>query len=86
MIPIEVAKAVQVSTANLSSNPKMERTDMKPRIKKCYSQFQGSLARMGSVCRRSTMPATDCSAARTLSCVVFKTIMSYLFLYFFNSN
>jgi hypothetical protein len=35
-----------------------------------------TLARMGSVCRRSTMPATDWSTARTLSCVAFRTIMS----------
>src|SRR5574343_1038272 len=35
-----------------------------------------TLARMGSVWRRSTMPATDCRTARTLSCVAFRTIMS----------
>ncbi len=40
-----------------------------------------TLARMGSVCRRSTMPATDCRTARTLSCVAFRTIMStFVFL------
>jgi hypothetical protein len=31
------------------------------------------------------MPATDCSAARTLSCVAFRTIISYLFLVSFDS-
>ncbi|MDT4859317.1 hypothetical protein FQZ97_938210 [compost metagenome] len=39
-----------------------------------------TLARMGSVWRRSTMPATDCSAANTLSWVDFKTIMSDSFV------
>ena len=38
-----------------------------------------TLARMGSVCRRSTMPDTDCKTARTLSCVAFRTIMSSTF-------
>jgi len=32
-------------------------------------------AKMGSVCRRSTMPATDCSTDNNWSCVAFKTIM-----------
>jgi hypothetical protein len=34
-----------------------------------------TLARMGSVCRRSTMPLTDCSAPRIFSCAAFKTII-----------
>jgi hypothetical protein len=35
-----------------------------------------TLARIGSVWRRSTMPATDCRIDRILACVVFITIMS----------
>ena len=38
-----------------------------------------TLARIGSVWRRSTMPATDCRTERTLSCVAFNTIMSTSF-------
>ena len=35
-----------------------------------------TLARIGRVCLRSTMPATDCRTESTLSCVAFRTIMS----------
>jgi hypothetical protein len=35
-----------------------------------------TLARMGKVCRRSTMPATDCSTASSFSWVALRTIMS----------
>ena len=35
-----------------------------------------TLARIGSVCRRSTMPDTACKAASTFSCAAFKTIIS----------
>ena len=35
-----------------------------------------TLARIGSVCRRSTMPATACNAPSTFSCAAFKTIIS----------
>ena len=34
-----------------------------------------TLARIGSVCRRSTMPATDCKMLRTASCVALSTII-----------
>jgi hypothetical protein len=39
-----------------------------------------TLARIGSVCRRSTMPATDCRVSSTFSCGAFRTIMSSSFL------
>jgi hypothetical protein len=35
-----------------------------------------TLARIGSVCRFSTMPATDCRTESSFSCVAFRTIMS----------
>ena len=35
-----------------------------------------TLARIGSVCRRSTIPETACNAPRNFSCAAFKTIMS----------
>ena len=39
-----------------------------------------TLARIGKVWRRSTMPATDCSTESTLSWVAFRTIMvAFLF-------
>ena len=34
-----------------------------------------TLARIGKVWRRSTIPATDCNTDNTWSCVAFKTIM-----------
>ncbi len=37
-----------------------------------------TLARIGSVWRRSTMPATDCRAASSFSWAALKTIMSFL--------
>lgn len=40
-----------------------------------------TLAKIGSVWRRSTMPATDCKTAMTLSWVAFNTIMISLIIW-----